>query len=222
MPEIASEVAEELARLTPAERAEVEWLKSRPSPEQIGVALCLVGRPAMLRVFGPDSCIAAARIAVDVYRHFGYAAEPLGVRVFIANAAWAQAVKDKWPGFDPTDAKTFMPELHTIGLGHRVDAERAGHVVVLCESVLVDMSLDQATRQHKGIALGPMVFRPAANFPEKPAEFLVNGCVVGYGRSPEHEQGWWRRSKNWTRRDERVRRPVVAAVIRAASAAVAP
>lgn len=185
---------------------------TRPSRDLIAAALVGVGRPLVLARYGLDSCIVSTRISIAVFEHFGYLAEPCPVRVAIANP---QLVAGIAAGVDINERATWPVGAWTVGLGLLADPAKGGHLVALSETVMVDLTLDQANRPEHRIALQPRAFRVTPEFAAGEAEmqFVVNGCAVAYRRVDERE--WWKASPNWSRRDAVTRRAIAGAVIRA-------
>jgi hypothetical protein len=120
------------------------------------------GRKRMLRRWAPDSCIAATRIAVDVLAHYGIAARPQGTRV----TAITHKLLDRQASGN-FDGKLRAGE-YIIKIGNP-ESDRAvfyqGHVIALTSKHLIDMSLDQASRPHKGLCLTNAVLPWDGKFP---------------------------------------------------------
>jgi hypothetical protein len=175
-----------------------------------------VARPEILRVFSADSCVASARIALDVFAYFGIAAKPVPVSVAVFNAdaydllereGSLDAVAVAVMAYEPS----FVGGPWTIGMGAQGVPDRpvaAGHVVVGLPTLgqFVDLSLDQVSRPVKNIVLS------ASAFPVDPASgfLMVVGAKEGYAVGQEtggpvrllytHEpQHLYKGSPNWQR-----------------------
>jgi len=175
-------------------------------------------RPIVLEHFHEDSCIATARITIDVLSYFGIHSRPAAVETIIFNGEAASLMR---AGATPEQLRDAVysrtPEQPdgpwSVGLGFRRSSEEAGgHVVVWVpsERVCLDFSLDQASRPHKGAILGPAVFKiaGAVSLDESgalPLDFVFSGEVaqpppngpayVEYRVVPD----WFRGSPNWRR-----------------------
>ncbi len=165
------------------------------------------GRARILEDFTVHSCVASSRVTVEVLRYFGIAAQPKGVTAYIQNAAYL-ALEDR--------AKT-MSEADLLASG----AWGVGvteHVVawVPAHDAFIDLSLDQASRPHKGLPLEPSVFPLVAGYDwSAPVGYddVVTGLRVVVDPEPDGDR-YWRGHRNW--RITPVMRAVIADTIRAA------
>jgi hypothetical protein len=136
-------------------------------------ALVRVGRPILLEVFRPDSCIISTRIGLDVLSYFGIRGKeyPVSAMIFNADAyRMLEETQDFQAVKEATDARTLDEEggPWTIGLGApdlpqlHPDGRRGwpGHLVIGLPqwNVVVDLSMDQVARPHKGLDLKPAWF----------------------------------------------------------------
>lgn len=131
-----------------------------------------IGKPmrALMRQhYNATSCIAATRIAIDVLEGLGIAARPLMVRAELFNAPmWQQIELHGRAPNDHVERDQWTRDFgaYALGLGF-ADPERTDldettngiHVVTLVEdSLLWDLSFDQANRPDKGIPIdAPLV-----------------------------------------------------------------
>jgi hypothetical protein len=122
--------------------------------------------------YRPDSCIAAARVLVDVFDRLHVKARSLAVAVDVFNPAMVARAKAEGDRL-PADTEEYQRWVEGSGcwwltLGGGGDPEPGkwpGHVgVVAWESVLLDLTLPQATRAQRGIALAPAVIQVGAEF----------------------------------------------------------
>lgn len=159
--------------------------------------------PVLLRQsFKPDCCIAATRVAVHVLTRLGFTAKPQPTRLQIYT-------KKLWRRVEAgTFEQPFQPGEWSVGLGYGEDKRiteepgwkgYAGHLVAMCfdhqkkpdVAFLVDLSLGQAARPHKGIDIPPALFTPTA-------KVTLNGCILLYGNhnnlafteSPDWKDAW--------------------------------
>ncbi len=164
------------------------------TPEQVFHAAAPFIAPAIEQAFGRrDLCIFSTRVAIEVARYFGVSVEPLAVRAIFAN------VDRSW----------------TVGAGHghpagcRPELGWDGHLIAIAGEDFADFSAWNAERPQRGIILGPAIVGKRAQA-EAWAVRSEHGVHIQYECSGDAR---WRAAPDW--RDEKRRRPVVAAVIRA-------
>ena len=115
------------------------------------VAAALIGaRPLILKMFGADSSVFCTRLALDVFTHFGFDAEPMPVYVIIANPTLVPALNDGTAQI--FDRATWPAGSHSVALGWV--AEKGGHLTCVSGDVMLDLALDQANNKHAGIESG--------------------------------------------------------------------
>lgn len=120
------------------------------------------GRKAMLRKYAPDSCIAAARLVVDVLTHFGITSSPVPTRLYVYTH----------PLFQRLAANRFERPYRKGEYGLQVGADLGnpekfpGHLVVTTSKRLIDLSLDQASRPQFGLPLAPATFHLQERWPQ--------------------------------------------------------
>lgn len=120
-----------------------------------------VTRKHVLEFYPPDSCIATCRIGAKVLRHFGVLVRPVPVRAMAFTP-------DRWALHErgmALDDPRLAATGHCVLIGHTGEVYESaeeggrrrwnGHLVLLTHepAILVDMSLDQASRPDRGIAL---------------------------------------------------------------------
>src|SRR5262245_10272265 len=174
-----------------------------PSPTAIAVAV----RRQMAGEFARDSCIAAARITIEVCDYFGIKARPLPVRVAAYTAmAWElrDVLVDK-----PVDEWPAAAYSTGIAGGESAPGRWNGHLVALAgldepaaPAWLIDASLGQLSRPSRNLPTGPAAFTLWNGLPAGPDETLVlttkpHGVVICYGLL---DDDGWRESPNWSRR----------------------
>lgn len=158
------------------------------------------GRPAILTRFDRSSCLASTRIAVDYLDAFGYRAVPLSVEAILWNRQ-ALTLYERTGSWEEVARITrgIPPEQPggpwSVGLGH---GEGVGHVVAWLptERVFVDLSLDQASRPHKGLATEPVVVS-VADSPDWPTGPAGVGFPIGDGGRIHYRPDTLRR-RPWT------------------------
>jgi len=121
-------------------------------------------RRALLQVLTPDSCIETSRIVHLLLKDLGLASQVVPVEARIANEAAArfivegdiQAIRERRNG----------SYIVIVGApGPAAPGRWAGHLAVHCEGVLIDASLDQASRPQHGIHIPePWVVRVPRDF----------------------------------------------------------
>jgi hypothetical protein len=151
---------------------------------EVVTALAKVGRPPILEYFGKRSCIASTRIGLDVLEYFGVRAEPMPLFVLVLNG---EALDLAAQGMSQPELQAEMLKYGLdepggpwgIGVGAEIEnsADWAGHLMVAVpdERLLLDLSLDQASRPHKGLP-----------FPEEGQVF------------PVFDEPWWNGERSRT------------------------
>lgn len=133
------------------------------STAEVLVALAEVGRGPILDAgFNRRSCIASTRIGLDVLDYFGIKAEPLPLFVLLLNGE----ALDLWEsGMSQAEIAIEMQKQGRdepggpwgIGIGAEIEnsVDWAGHLVIAVpqERALLDLSIDQASRPHKGLPI---------------------------------------------------------------------
>lgn len=173
-----------------------------------------VARPEILTVLKPDSCIGSTRIGIDVLTYFGIKAIPVPVRIFVLNAE-ANRILEETGSYEELAKAVAVPTKDdeggpwTMGIGApdtipRPDGEDpnkwAGHLVIGLpeQSVIVDLSMDQASRPHKGLDLKCMWYDIDSRWWDLPDSeqrlSLPGGGVAGVQHLDDES---YRKSPNW-------------------------
>ena len=128
--------------------------------------------PLLAEHFRPDCCIAATRVACGVLNKLGFDARPQPAQLTVYTKKLWKRVENQ------TFGAPFLPGEWSVGVGFGEDPRStkgyAGHLVALCDFLLIDLSIGQASRPAKGIVLPPALFIPYH-------KFQINGCVLLYG-----------------------------------------
>ena len=181
-----------------------------------------VVREEVRRDFLPNCCIASAAILQRVFRHFRFSTSPVPVEVVVRNPRFVTLIERgcKIPG-DPDRMRQWFKGTGAYSVGitrespgnHFEGGGFSGHLVTRVQDVLVDASLDQASRPAHGINLPRfIVTNIAPGFLEGKSQVgIVNGCEVLYTRLTGDST--WRSSPDWTNED-RARRAVNAIIER--------
>lgn len=161
--------------------------------DDIYTTLLTFGRARILERFRPDCCIASTRIAIEVLRRFGIRAKPAPCQVYIATLPLFERLqKQSFTG-------KFQPGEHSVGIGYGVPAGTRpgfdGHLVAVTDDSLIDLSLDQASRPHKGIVLLPQRI-PFSGFP---LSGTIGQCVVCYTQLNNYD---YIQAPDWCKRPE--------------------
>lgn len=149
-------------------------------PEQILDAVVAEVRPIILTAFRKDSCIVSSRIGQEVLAYFGVKAEARACIVQAMNpgcwAAYERGEEPDWPGGD-----------WGVVIGKPGEPEEPGrvnyHVALEVEGgFLLDLSIDQASRPHKGIPLEPFWAPIIGDLHNGHTHVLErdDGCVITY------------------------------------------
>lgn len=185
-------------------------------------ALITIGHPRLVEANDGwrDICIPAASFAVEVLKAFGISAKPLPVQVLVTTAdAWEEALRGELPATGYSLG---------IGFGDPMPGRYGGHLVVLVENtVLLDLTLDQADRPNRDIRLHPEWFGPIdPDFVSGIEVAIAFGGVdppirIGYYRIPsdDPQATSWRKSPYWAKRGQL--KPVIGTVIREIRASLA-
>lgn len=144
-----------------------------PTPEQVRLldAVVRVARPLIREHFNADSCIASTRIGMDVLAHFGVAAVEMPLMAFLFNH---EAIKLFEAGMTSQEIGEHVRGISveqeggawTLGVGApgapTVSGREGwtGHLVATIPDagVILDLSLDQASRPQKNMLLKPCWF----------------------------------------------------------------
>jgi hypothetical protein len=184
------------------------------SPDFLFGALIGIGRPTILRVARPDSCILSTSIGIDVLTRFGCEAWPLPIKTIVGNQAWAERYEAEGMPMRPEIGQRWFAEgAHSVGIGYS-DGNTAGswggHLVIVAlpqkdaEPCIIDLSLDQATRPEKDLLVEPFWGRVEPDFLKGKSVAKTrfpNGCVALMEATPDDQS--YRQSPNW--KDHRVK-----------------
>lgn len=141
----------------------------RTDPHRLVEALAEVARP-IIRDHYPDvgACIEATKIGVAVLADVGVPAAPITVQTVAYNPAAAQLLRTNPDGLQAAMAAADPGDLAgpwLVGVGMRGQRPVAqdrwpGHLVigVRRHGLVVDLTVDQASRPARGMTLGPAVF----------------------------------------------------------------
>lgn len=187
-----------------------------PTKEQVILGtLAQFGREQILTEWEKDSCIASTGIALDILKHYEIPARPMCVTTMIFNAAAYAKIIEIGRLPNPEESKAWQAEVGgwSVGLGF---GERggpkpnkwAGHLVAIVrDQILLDLSIDQATRPQHNIFLqaGGGCIENAAKFLSGEQVFVTgsNGCLLIYERKNNED---YQKSPDWleTHRRKRV------------------
>jgi hypothetical protein len=148
-----------------------------------------------------DSCIAGARIGVEVLKKYGVSAHVLSVGFMAMNPAAYAHHKKVAPAEGAKPAKVVY--CHAKG----PEKPWKGHVVVVVGDQLIDLTLDQFSRPDYDLELEPMVVKVPQEFGEG-KQFWVefpNGSAIGYVGYPTDTA--YEDSPSWQRTD--LQKPVL-------------
>lgn len=147
-------------------------------------------RRQIVQGYSVDSCIATTRATVAALRVLGIDVFPLSASVAVVNApvyAWAEE-HGRFPAIGteeyPEDGYALAVTQHVVAIAER--------------KYILDFSIDQATREEKGIILEPLVIpcgEPWLRGRGGHIVFRHQGTVLYYTAKPG--DGWFRDSPNW-------------------------
>jgi hypothetical protein len=181
--------------------------------------VCAVVREALHigTLYRPDCCIAAAAILIDVLDYFRLTAKPLSVIATVFNPQMTERIEREGVPTREEAERDWFPRgcwALAVGTGDPEPGKWPGHLVAtLGERVLLDLTLDQADRPRRGIALPmPLVVPFPAAFLAGDGEIsgIVNGCRVVYQARPDDRT--FENSRDWVVKKRRS--TVVGAAIR--------
>jgi hypothetical protein len=168
--------------------------------EAVLQGLLKYARPEILKEFRADSCIASTAVGLDILMHYGILAEPFPVRTLIFNEPFASRLENGqgWPTGQQVRVWTEEDGSYSVGIGVGTQQPNkwAGHLVILVEKrLLLDLSIDQATRPQYNMLLEPLCVEVDEQFfSGSPKVFRAGQCVVrvdallgneGYTSSPD-------------------------------------
>lgn len=180
-------------------------------------ALIMVARPIIREHFRPDSCIASTRVTIDVLRYFGILAEPLPVNALVFNPEAAAMIVNGSTDADVAEKLATQSDADTggvwsvgVGMGSPAgEGKWAGHLVAAIpeQQIVVDLSLDQASRPHKNMVLSPYWahigdmkwWAGETRFPHSSAD----GSLVWLGRGCANPNGFTD-SPNWRKQNQKL------------------
>jgi hypothetical protein len=129
--------------------------------------------------YAPNACILATRVGIEVLRYFGVPASAVSTALCVLNAeyiTWQQAGSQE----------PLPPEAHSIGVDPAAvptQPRYRGHLVLVTDdNTMIDLTLPQVNRPHKGIELQPLVARVPKDFRTNTSWFATKnaGCEVAY------------------------------------------
>jgi hypothetical protein len=191
-----------------------------PAQERKLAAVMNAACRVFARRYRPDSCIAAARVLVDVFDRLHAKVRPLAVVVDVFNPAMVTRAEAEG-GRLPADTEEYRRWIEESGcwwltLGGGTDPEPGkwpGHVgVVAWESVLIDLTLPQATRQQRGIVLAPAAVQVGREFLDGSDRRVVmmNSSELHYQARPDDRS--FMKSPDWC--DRRRHKEVIQEILR--------
>jgi hypothetical protein len=158
--------------------------------------------PRYIAPFGADCCILATKIALEVLEYYKVPAKPLTVRAKINNEAMEQRiVKEGRLPKDTAEITAWGKEdgSYNIGLGYGESKEKwAGHLVVVAEGKLLDLTLGQVYRPEWKIRLEPILVPVTKRFLEGNETLVLHseGCKVEYKAFPDDQS--YTKVPDWT------------------------
>lgn len=137
-----------------------------------------------------ESCIASTKITQEVLRAIGVHSRPLVVSVNIFNQPMARRLAAGQVPIPGNAGRWFEEDgSWSVGVAHDADPQPgafSAHMTLIADNrFLVDSSLDQMSRPHRGINLAPVVIRFATS--EAAAKFTQGGAANREGT--ENDEG---------------------------------
>jgi hypothetical protein len=148
---------------------------------------------------GRDTCVFCSWIGREVLRRFGISAKPVAVRAAIVNRQFWEDVGEDWNRVLDVKDDGLREESWSVALGFSHGPPEkgrwAGHLILTTRNpdMVLDLTLDQASRPEKGIPLEPLAYQVdrsalrAFERGESPLEFAEtdHGCRIVYGMVPD-------------------------------------
>lgn len=156
---------------------------------------------AILRKYKETCCIAGARIIIEVLKKLHFKnIKPFTVEANIFNEVYVK--KGRTPQSDEEAQQWLTEGCWQIVLGDReekIEGRWPGHLVVLInDQYLLDVTIFQATRPHKGIHLTPVLTTVPEDFikGEDKCGLMYNNCMIIYTSYPTDDsyktaRDWW-------------------------------
>jgi hypothetical protein len=184
--------------------------------ERVIEALVHVARPIILERFNVTSCIASTRIGLLALTEFGVQGRVQNVEYVIVNDAYRALTRDldRLPTFEDMEGT----DAHSLGLGVDRGPDEVGHLAIgVGARLLVDLSIDQASRPQKGWAFyEPLVATLPGGWRKGDERYMTHTPTYTIGIKAVPDNKAWLRSGDWTERwrYEPTVRQVVAAMRR--------
>jgi hypothetical protein len=161
--------------------------------DRICKLLCKYGRPEILKWFKVDSCVASTKVVIKVLNHFKIGARPQACLFEVMNPKFVELFDAK-SGY-PQSREESQAWLAQGAYSVAIDNTGLSHIVaIVLDSMLIDLSLDQAHRPHKGIILKATGGLLPADFMSQGVCYADNGCRITY--CPIQNEAF-RKSNDW-------------------------
>lgn len=175
--------------------------------------LSIRARPVILDWYKKDTCILSTAIVVDFCRHFGQTVFPLACRADIYNKPMRLLIEQqgRFPTDEQVDKWVANSGAWGVGVGYPSEPGKQdgskwpGHLITYSGEFLLDLSIDQASRPHKGIHLEKPLFVKDKEMNEftsgkKNLPIFLDGCVIIYRPLPDehsytNSRDWWLQAK---------------------------
>jgi hypothetical protein len=175
--------------------------------------LSVRARPVILDNYRKDTCILSTAIAIDFCKHFGESVFPLACRADVYNEPMKRLIESqgKFPTDEQADKWVENSGAWGVGVGYpprdgKQDGTKwPGHLIAYSSEFILDLSIDQASRPHKGILLEkPLLVKESgmSDFVsgKKNLPVFLGGCVIMYRPMPEdhsytNSRDWWLQAK---------------------------
>ena len=145
--------------------------------------------PEVLCNHRPDCCILASRVALDVLHFFKIPAQPLSVKALIYNEPLVRRMSEgRAPRTTAALEEAFQTDgSYSVGLGYGyTEGKWSGHLVVVSQNEMLDLTIGQACRPQHGIYVEPWVVSVDEEFVKgvQPLLLTRDGSVVKYTAFP--------------------------------------
>jgi hypothetical protein len=182
-------------------------------------ALVKVARPIIRERFNLASCIASTRVGLLALAEFGVQAHPQAVEYLIVNNDFRELTAELGRMPSVEEQQTLRDgAAHSFGLGVNRGPDDTGHVAIAVGArLLVDLSIDQASRPAKGWAFyEPLVATLPGGWKKGAERYMTHTPTYTIGIQAIRDNKAYLRSRDWTLRErwEPTVRKVVAAMRR--------
>lgn len=153
-----------------------------------------ITREEILREFAADTCVLTVRVLHELLSMFGVESFPVTAKLIVLCPKITREVEKlkRLPTNEELSRIQTKVNGHSVGVGTHTPAGRTGHLVLMLNyrgnRILLDPSLDQASRPNKDIRMQPLTVTMGAAEEANTAYIQwINGCTVAYWFYPDRD-----------------------------------